>query len=503
MKSIASAELSMIASRVLGLPYSHDALRVILDALLAAYRGQSSRKPDGSDLLKSPKLDDATLSEVLLRRLRVQATRAAQQTAYYAALFSEHGINPDRLTWDDMGRIPVTPKSAVRERPYDFVARDTVPVFRSTTNGTTGRPTSICFSTYEIETSILLSAIGNLMIGDFVPEDIVLISQSARATLGNLVNGEAVRRVGAMVIQGGQVDPEFTLAMLSEKHNIPGKASRVSFVAVYPSYLGELVEVGLRLGYRPSDFALRRIDLGGEVVTAGVKRRAKELFGDVPYFEGFGMTETWSVGGEICPDGHMHFNPIGGVREFLNIESGEPAKPGELATIVATPLPPSRDTTLLIRYDTQDLVRVLEQPDCSHSSLPAVSHPLGKLDLAVRHENGWTTPRDVLEALEALDVVPLPARCGFWEVRGGVGVEVVVRSDDSGARRSILESLEQYNVPVRDLILHTDRAQLKNPYPFRGDLRETSFGVPTAPLPVRAKSNGHKARSGKRVRKPS
>src|SRR5688572_26520771 len=124
MIDISSAELSMIASRVLGLPYSHAALRVILDALLAARNGHGPRKPDGSDLLKSPKLDDATLQEVLLRRLRMVASRAAQQTAYYSALFSKLGIDPDRLTWDDMSRIPVTPKSAVRERPYDFMARD-------------------------------------------------------------------------------------------------------------------------------------------------------------------------------------------------------------------------------------------------------------------------------------------------------------------------------------------------------------------------------------------
>ena len=495
MIDISSAELSMISSRVLGLPYSHAALRVILDALLAARNGRGPRMLDGSDLLKSPKMDDASLREVLLRRLRMVASRAAKQTTYYSALFSKLGIDPDRLTWEDMSHIPVTPKSTVRERPYDFVARDAVPTFRSTTNGTTGRPTSISFSAYEIETSILLSAINNLMIGDFLPEDIALISQSARATLGNLVNGEAVRRVGAMVIMGGQVDPEYTLAMLAEKHDIPGKASQVSFFAVYPSYLGDLVEVGLRLGYRPSDFALRRIDLGGEVVTAGVKRRAKELFGDVPYYEGFGMTETWSVGGVICPSGHMHYNPVGAIREFISVDTGEPAKPGELATIVATPLPPSRDTTLLIRYDTQDLVRVLERPDCPHSSLPAVSHPLGKLDLAVKHEKGWTTPRDVLEALEAVDYVPLPARCGFWEVAGGLAVEVVVRGDENTARRAILESLEECNVPVAELILRTGRTQLERPYPFRGDLRETSFGVPTLPPATRAKSNGHKVRS--------
>ena len=45
--------------------------------------------------------------------------------------------------------------------------------------------------------------------------------------------------------------------------------------------------------------------------------------------------------------------------------------------------------------------------------------------LSVRHENGWTCPRDVLEALEAIEDIPLPARCGMWQRDNRVGVEVV------------------------------------------------------------------------------
>ena len=45
---------------------------------------------------------------------------------------------------------------------------------------------------------------------------------------------------------------------------------------------------------------------------------------------------------------------------------------------------------------------------CNLRSLPATSAMLGKLRLAVRHQDGWTFPRDVLEALEALREVPLP-----------------------------------------------------------------------------------------------
>ena len=46
------------------------------------------------------------------------------------------------------------------------------------------------------------------------------------------------------------MDPRITLALLSERHNLPGKRDRVSVMFTYPSYLGELIEYGERLGIR-------------------------------------------------------------------------------------------------------------------------------------------------------------------------------------------------------------------------------------------------------------
>jgi phenylacetate-CoA ligase len=103
------------------------------------------------------------------------------------------------------------------------------------------------------------------------PEDIVLISTSARATFGNTCFMGACARIGAQVSLGALVEPELTLALLAEPRHLPGKKSRVSALSIYPSYLGGLVTNGLRLGYRPADFGVERILSGGEIVTAGYK----------------------------------------------------------------------------------------------------------------------------------------------------------------------------------------------------------------------------------------
>jgi CheY-like chemotaxis protein len=82
----------------------------------------------------------------------------------------------------------------------------------------------------------------------------------------------------------------------------------------------------------------------------------------------------------------------------------------------------------------------------------------------------------VLEALEAVAAVPLPARCGFWAVADGVAVEVLVRDDAPLVRQQVAASLEEHGVPVRALHLTTARAALRRPLPVRCDLKEAEFG---------------------------
>jgi hypothetical protein len=266
------------------------------------------------------------------------------------------------------------------------------------------------------------------------------------------------------------------------------------------------VEYGLGAGCRPADFGLERISVGGEVVTAGLKARAQRLFGQVRFDEGYALTETWPFGGTVCEAGHLHFEPTRVLLEVLRLDGGgaaalealgapdtpetleAPAGPGEPGRLVVTPLPPYREATVVLRYDTEDVVWPLPGPlACSQRHVPATTNVWGKRRLAVQHERhgqgapgstGWTFPRQVAEALEVSEAVPLPARYGLWAVPGGVAVEALVRPGAAGARGEIERRLEEQGVPVRELRLVEDRGQLQRAVPLRCDLRELSFGPP-------------------------
>ena len=204
----AVAQLRLAASVAFGVPFAPWSLDRLVDALLATRREFGAVAPEGAELLTGVALDDETRRELQLRRFRQQAVRGARETAYYGRLFAGLGLDPGRLTPEDVARLPLTPKAALRDDPGAFVRRGTAPAFRTTTTGTTGRPTSVYFTARELETTAALSAIGLLVHGQLGPEDVVQVSTSARATLGNTCFARACARIGAVWSLTGLVEPE-------------------------------------------------------------------------------------------------------------------------------------------------------------------------------------------------------------------------------------------------------------------------------------------------------
>jgi phenylacetate-CoA ligase len=476
MLDVAAAQFRYTLSLLFGWRFSVRSLERMLAALRETQREFGAVGQQGSEVVDGPALDAESRRRIQLHRFRQQAKRAMRDTAYYHDLFARLELDPANLGYEDITRLPCTPKEAVRDDPDAFVSRQAWPYLRATTTGTTGKPTSICFSEHELRVYFALLAMPTFFTHDLQESDLVQISTSARGTLGNVCLAGACAHLGAMVSLAGVVDPAQALARLREKRHIAGKRERTSVLYTYPSYLGELVEYGLAQDLRPADFGLERISVGGEIVTQGLKQRAEWLFGSVRWLEGSGMTETWPVGGRLCEAGHLHFEVSQGLIEVQQLEGSGPAQEGEAGTLVVTPFPPYRETTLLLRYDTQDVVRVLPSAlSCSLKHLPATSNLLGKRGMAVHHEGGWTFPREVLEALEAVEELPLHARCGFWAVPGGVALEVQSRESTPELHRKIQDNLHAWGVPVQSLRLVEPGQALQHALPLRCDLRELQF----------------------------
>src|SRR5207247_8514606 len=125
-----------------------------------------------------------------------------------------------------------------------------------------------------------------------------------------------------------------------ERRSLPGHRPQANVLSTVPSYLGTLVERGVELGYRPRDFGVERIVLGGEVATQGLRERATRLFGEVEVIEPYAATEILGTGALTCLSGHLHFPVPPGLVEVVSLHRRRAAEPGQPGTPVLPSFPP-------------------------------------------------------------------------------------------------------------------------------------------------------------------
>jgi phenylacetate-CoA ligase len=265
----------------------------------------------------------------------------------------------------------------------------------------------------------------------------------------------------------GIIPPDDAIDNLAE-----GKAT---LLATTPSYLAELESTARRRGMGPDDFRLRRIDVGGEVLSPSLTAACRETFGAPDVFDLFGMTEAVPVSGRTCSHGHLHLDLNMGLVEHLDLETGEPAKPGALATIVITPYYPYRECMPLFRYDTRDVVRLLDEPlTCEVAGLPGTGPIVGKADNLVRlGPNDIVTPRQVVDAIEALPTRPWPARYRMAAHNGRIRLTMPKSAINGFGEAEAVTHFADHGLDVDLAFVGDDEA--RSLCPLRSDLHETTF----------------------------
>lgn len=432
-------------------------------------------------------VDPEVRRTITRRSLRATARTAARHTAYYRRVFRGLDIDPAGLDVDTWAQVPITEKKALRGMPAAFVSAAASPALMALTTGTSGTPTAVWFSRAELEMTIALSTISAALTLGLRPRHTVAYAGCSRATLPLLNTEESITRVGASFVQFGTIDASLALDRLAAPLGLPGKAPQITHVSSSASYLSALVEAAEQGGWRPADFGLESIAVGGEVLSDPLRRRAEAVLG-APVTTSYLMTETVPSGGTPCSQGHLHHTTEFGHLEVLDPQTWEPTQPGDVGTMVHTPYVPYRECTLLLRYATGDLVRLpSEDPTCEWAHLPATSPVLGR----------WSGPlsaivptASVLDLIEAEPEVPLPARYTLTEEPDGtVLLHVLVRSLPAPGLQGALEQrAADAGLPLAGIVLHNDRSLMPPTGPLRADLHERSFESVRVPAAARAGS---------------
>ncbi len=464
-------QVRMAISMVWGRPISpRNVERLIEDALetLAAFGAPGD---DVQQLLDGPFAEPEARHDFQTRALRRTAKRLERVSPFYADTFASSGVRADDLTPDAMPRLPVTLKRDLVARQADFIARGSKPYVSTRTTGTTGRPAEVWLSRYEIELWPAIAALSGLLRGEIGPDDSMQINISSRATAAVQQNLTVCRLVGARSRMLGVVPVDESLDGL-----LRGGDDAPTLLATYPSYLAQLVVAARRRGLGPADFRLRRIDCGGEVLSSTLSAAARETFGPTVVNDTFGMTEVLPVSGRVCDQGHLHHDLNAGFVEVIDLETGEPAAPGELGSVVITPYYPYRECMPVLRYDTRDVVRRL--PDvaltCELAGVPGTSRILGKADHLLRLGERVVTGRDLVEVVEGLPAQPWPARFGV-ELKGTQLQLRLPRSvHDSTSAGDVRDRFAELGLDL-DVATIVDDSHASRLRPLRADLLETTF----------------------------
>jgi phenylacetate-CoA ligase len=449
---------------VWGRPVSPKVLTRLVGDALATLAEFGEPGADVTQLVDGPFADPAMRRDFTERALRRTAGRLARRSPFYTQRFAAAGLDPRRLTVESVRELPVTVKADLVAQPTEFLCSGSTPAISTRTTGSTGAPVEIWMSRYEAELWPAFAALAGLLRDEIRPTDRMQVCVSSRATAAVQQDINVCRLAGAHADVVGLIAPDEALDAL---------VAGPTLLATYPSYLAELVNAATRRGLGTADFRLRRVDVGGEVLSPALAAATRQTFGVPAVNDTFGMTEVLPVSGRSCNLGHLHHDLNTGHVEVLSLATGALAQPGELGTVVITPYYPYRECMPVFRYDTRDLVRVLPDGplECDLAGTPATSAILGKAD---QLPGGQVTTRDLIEALESLPSHPWPARFSYAD-----GVLTVPKSTVDGVGSdAVVAHLGDRGISVQLRIVADEEAVALRP--VRADLLESTFTRPRA-----------------------
>lgn len=464
-------QFRMALSMVRGKPINVRNLERLIDDALKTLQEFGAPGDDVQELLDGPFADPAARQEFQDQAIRRTARRLARVSPYYQKLFAAHKFEPDTLDTKTIHKVPVTLKQALLEQQQEFIASDSQPYITTRTTGTTGRPAEIWLSKYEIELWPAIAALSGLLRNEISPRDCMQINISSRATAAVQMNISVCRLAKARAQVLGVIPPEESLESL-----LSGGDDTPTLLSIYPSYLAQLVKAARRRGVSARDFRLRRIDCGGEVLSSALSQAALETFG-ARVNDTFAMTEVLPVGGRICSQGHLHHDLNTGFVEVIHLETGQPAAPGELGTVVITPYYPYRECMPVFRYDTRDVVQRLpdESLSCELSGTPATSRILGKAEHLLHVNGRVVTLRDLVEIIEGLPSEPWPARFSARAVDDRLELILPEQSLAGLTKGEVERRFRASGIDVR--VVDDPESDILRLRPLRADLLETTFAA--------------------------
>jgi phenylacetate-CoA ligase len=296
-------------------------------------------------------LDRSALQQLQLDKLNRLLAEILASNEFYQRKFADCPTKLDSL--DQLASLPQTTKEELQpgEGEGPFAANLTFPIERYVrchqTSGTRGRPLVVLDTAddwlwwidawqYVLDTA------------QIAPADRVMLAFSFGPFIGFWSAFDALVAQGALVVPGGGLT---SLARVEVMHH-----TRATVLLCTPTYALRLAEVAAEHSINLAQLAIEKIIVAGEPGgSVPATRRRIESAWNARVIDHGGATEIGPWGFADFASRGLHVNEAHFIAEFLSVDTGHPAQPGELAHLVLTTL--GRVGAPVIRYRTGDLVR--------------------------------------------------------------------------------------------------------------------------------------------------
>jgi phenylacetate-coenzyme A ligase PaaK-like adenylate-forming protein len=291
-----------------------------------------------------------------LEHLQLTVDWARQTSAFYRDLI-DSDPSPLSSLADFVERFPLVDRAFFAAQPGHFLDLSVPPVAINVTSGTTAddhRPLLLYYN--DLELSARAKAL-RLRLDDPdasgpVPLSLQLSNGSHGVPLGP-------PRIGALVLPLRKAGHVRAVAdVLTQEFRFAGLESRVTQLMGTLPLVRMLTVLFIEQGLKVSDFAVARIAVWGSCLTARW-RSILENWWECPVDDFYGLAE---IPGLLCrrraaADTFQFVGPT--LLEAVRLAEDKPVTTG-FARLIATPLLPFSASRPVLRYDTGDLVRVVD-----------------------------------------------------------------------------------------------------------------------------------------------
>ncbi len=326
------------------------------------------------------------------RVLRSLVRFAVEHVPYYRDLFGRLGLTADDIADPrDLPRLPLLTKRALREE-FEKLRPESLPPGEAvwgpaSSSGSTGPPTKVIHS---VGSNMMFTLLNQRHTRWYRrdPRGVMASIRSAQASpkptrerelgVGETLRVPRWRYVGVYFETGPSL--YFNITTPVEDQVAWLRRERPDYLVLTAHALEHLAMACA--GERPCD-SLRGVTPISEAITLSTRRHLQSVYG-ARMDMGYGLNEIGLVAAQ-CEADRYHVNREHCVVEIVD-EAGTPCRPGESGRVVVTGL--QNLAMPLLRYDTDDLATVTEDPCPCGRTLPSFGQIHGRYSRIVGLPDG-------------------------------------------------------------------------------------------------------------------